>query len=332
MVHHRVADQHRLDDQRRVDPALGRDLGRQPVQRLAHHAGHLGIAAGVHHHIADPAHQVLAEPDLGIHHPGRGQHPPIGQVAQMRRDGGGAQVDGQPVDAALVEPRPDLQDARARVAVAAMHRHRHLPAALAQRRLQPAQHRQPGLGRLQPPLVGQRTGQPLQIAGRLVHVGLFHLDVVKLRRRVHRDDAGGRCLADHLLVDLAFGRHVDHHVAHDLRLTAQPPTSDQPALFAVAFLDRVPARQRIGRHRHPVLGELAHPRRDLAARADAAPAADAVQIDPQLPRGGQHRRAGRKPPALAGWREDHKGVGGFAIVAPFGARPVVCRWGGDASA
>ena len=46
----------------------------QRVQRPAHGAGHLGGAAGVQHGVADPAHQVLAEADLRVHQPGRGEH------------------------------------------------------------------------------------------------------------------------------------------------------------------------------------------------------------------------------------------------------------------
>ena len=43
---------------------------------------------------------------------------------------------------------------------------------------------------------------------------------------------------------------------------------------------------------------------------DAPPAADAVQVHPKLPGGGQDRRADRKPAALAGGGEDDEGIGG----------------------
>ena len=58
-----------------------------------------------------------------------------------------------------------------------------------------------------------------------------------------------------------------------------------------------------------MLGKLAIARRDLAFGTDAAPAADRIQIDAQLPRGGQDRRAKGKAAALARRGEDDKGVG-----------------------
>jgi hypothetical protein len=57
-----------------------------------------------------------------------------------------------------------------------------------------------------------------------------------------------------------------------------------------------------------VLGEIAVGGRDLAFGADAAPAADAVEIDAELARGGQNRRADRESAALARGREDDEGI------------------------
>jgi len=47
---------------------------------------------------------------------------------------------------------------------------------------------------------------------------------------------------------------------------------------------------------------------DLAFRADATPAADAIQIDAKLARGGQDRRADGKSPAFAGGCENYQWV------------------------
>ena len=72
MMHDRIADEGDLEDLAQADTRFLGDIDCQSIQRLAHGLGHLGIAAGIHHHIADPAHQILAESDLGIHQPGRG--------------------------------------------------------------------------------------------------------------------------------------------------------------------------------------------------------------------------------------------------------------------
>jgi hypothetical protein len=98
--------------------------------------GHFGVAAGVHHGVAHPAHQVLAEADLRVHHAGGGEHATVRQVAQMRRDGGGAEVDGQPVKPALVQAGPDAEDLVAVGIGGAVQRDADLPLALAQRGLQ----------------------------------------------------------------------------------------------------------------------------------------------------------------------------------------------------
>ena len=54
----------------------------------------------------------------------------------------------------------------------------------------------------EPPLLGQRPLEALQVAGGLVHVGLGDLDVVEAGGGVERDGAGLGALADDLLVDL----------------------------------------------------------------------------------------------------------------------------------
>ncbi len=167
----------------------------------------------------------------------------------MGRDGGGAEVDGQPVETALMIARPEVEEARTGVVVALMQRDRDLPLALAQGGLQAAQDGEVGFDILHLPLVAQRQRQPLEIARGFVHVGLGDLDVEKARRRVHDDVAHGCRFPDHLLVHLAFGRHVDHHVAHDLRLAAEATPVEQAADRLVALLDRVPLGQRVGMRR-----------------------------------------------------------------------------------
>jgi hypothetical protein len=52
-----------------------------------------------------------------------------------------------------------------------------------------------------------------------------------------------------------------------------------------------------------MLGELAFGDHDLATTTDAASAADGIDVDPELSRRLQKRRAEREPPALAGRKE-----------------------------
>ena len=132
VVHDRVADDHRLEDELARDAGLGRRLAGEVVEGGADGAGHLPRAAGVQHRVADPAHQILAEADLRVHQAGGGEDLAGGEVAEVAGDGGGADVDGEAVDAALVEAGPDVQDARLGAVV--VDGAGDLPLALAQRR------------------------------------------------------------------------------------------------------------------------------------------------------------------------------------------------------
>ena len=68
MVHHRVADKHRIHNQVLVDTTVRCDLAKKRVHARPNGAGHLCRPLRVHHGIADPAHQVFAKPDLRVHH------------------------------------------------------------------------------------------------------------------------------------------------------------------------------------------------------------------------------------------------------------------------
>ena len=141
-MHHRIAHDHRLENAGRLNARFGGERRCQPVDRLAHNAGHILVTAGVHHRIGDAAHQILAKADLGIHHAGGAEHLARHQIAQMRGDGGRAQIDCQTVKPALVQSRPDVEQAGRGAGMVTVERHGHLPVALAQHRLQLGQHRQ----------------------------------------------------------------------------------------------------------------------------------------------------------------------------------------------
>ena len=306
VMHDRVHHEDRIHDQGAVDPGLGGDLLEERVHALAHRAGHLVGAAGVHHRIGNPAHQVFAEADLRVHQPGGGHHLARAQVAQVGGDGGRAEIDGETVKRAFVEAGPEMHDARR--AHALVQGDGDPPAALAQDGLKLRQDVKIGLDIPDVPLVFKCRDQAFEIARGLVHVGFLDLDIIKPHGGVHHDVAGLGAFAHDLFVDLRFGRHIDDHVVLDRRLTAEAATLGEAAFLVIAFLDRVPVRQRVGGDGDPVLGELAVEGRDLAFRADAAPAADRVEIDTQLPRGGQHRRARGKAAAFARRGEDDEGV------------------------
>ena len=160
----------------------------------------------------------------------------------MAGDGGRADVDREAVGA-IAKARPDADDA-----VAGMDRDGGRPVALAERLLQALQAAQVAGHLAQLPLRAQRLLQPLQVAGRPLHVGLLDLDVVQPDDRVEADLAHLGALADDLLVDLAVRRDVDHHVAQQLGLAGQPAALLH-ALVArpVALLGRPTAARRARR-------------------------------------------------------------------------------------
>ena len=70
MMHDRIANQDNLENVGQIDFGFCRHLARQVVQGFAHNSGHFLVAAGVHHHVGDPAHQVFTEADLRVHQSG----------------------------------------------------------------------------------------------------------------------------------------------------------------------------------------------------------------------------------------------------------------------
>ena len=201
-MHDRVADEHHLHQIAGLDPGGRGQFQCQRIDRLAHGAGHFHIAAGVHHRVTYPAHQILAKPDLRVHHTRRRLDRAIAQVGQVGCNGGRAQVDGQPINPAFIEAGPDVQYLMCLVPVAFVQGDGDGPVALAQRGLQTAQHGQGGGDAGHIPLIAQGKSKAFEIAGGFVHVGFLHLDIVQVRRGVHDDDPV-RCLfADHLPVHL----------------------------------------------------------------------------------------------------------------------------------
>ena len=178
------------------------------------------------------------------------------------------------------------------------------------------------------PLLRQRAIDALEIGGGLVHVGLLHFEIVEAGDRIDLDGARLGALAHHLLVHLAFGRHVDDDIAQELRLAGQPAAGDQAALVVVALLDGGECREMSRRvERMPCLANSPSPMVIWQRPQMARPPQTESMSTPSDARRLQHRRAERKPPALAGRREDDQGVGFVASVmasahlVPRGAGP-----------
>ena len=313
VMHDRVADQRDLEDLLRLGARVARHIGGEFAERRAHSDGHLLRAARVHHGVRDPAHEVFAEADLRVHHAGRGHDLTGRKIAEVRGDGRRADIHRH-AERALVEARPQADDL-----LATVHRRSDLPGAGAQRALQRAQHvefdAEPG----ELPLALQRLEQATQVARRVVHVRLADLHIVQAHQRIEVDLAHLGSLAHHLTMHLARRRHIDHHIGADLRLAGEPLAGLQHLAARAARLD-LTRRGDAGLARaHTVLGELALCDHHLTAAADAATAADRIDVDAELARRLQQRRAEREPPALARREEDHQCVS--LAQDPFSSSP-----------
>ena len=171
--------------------------------------------------------------------------------------------------------------------------------------LQAAQHGEIGGSFAEPPLFAQRLLQAPEIAGGILHVGLAHLDQIEAHHRIDVDRMGLGALAHDLAMDLRFGGNVDDEIAADLRLAAEAAAWLQgAALVDVTLFGLVPRRDVITSGIDVEFGEAAFGDLDLAARADAAAAADRIEIDAELARRGEHVHALGERAALARRRED----------------------------
>ena len=241
MMHDRIADHRHFQDFAALDVGLARGFADQRVHRLAHHARQLLVAARVHHHVGDAAHQIFAEADLRVHRPDGCDDLAAREIGQVGGDGGRADIDRN-AESALGEARRDGDD----VATFAQ-RDGDLPLPRAQCLLQADERREIGVRFANAPLLVQRLLEATKITGRLVHVRLGDLDVIEADDRIDLDRMGLRALADDLPVDLAFGRHVDDEIAANLGLAAEPPTGrKRSALRGIAGLDFARRRHMIG--------------------------------------------------------------------------------------
>ena len=285
---------------------LGADLADQHADRLAHRLGHRLGARRIHHHVGDAAHQILAEADLRVRRAGGGERAAGKQRGEVAGDRRRADVDGEPAGE-IVQARPERDHHRPAALV--MHGGRHLPLALAQDLLHLREQVEVDARRLQPPLLGQDAQKAVGVAERLVHVGLVDLDVAELGDRIALDRARLGALPDDLAVDLHVLRDVDDEVALDRGGAGEAALlAELAALRDVARFGVGEGRQVVVAGGDLVLGELAFRHLDLAAPANAPPAADGFDIDAERARRIEHRRAERKPPPPPGGHEKDERV------------------------
>ena len=108
-MHDRVADERELEDVGPIDPGVLGQPGDERLERRPYGPGHLARALGMEHRVGHAAHQVLAEPDLRVHHARRGEHLAVGQADQVAGERRRPDVHRHP-EHVLVVARPDRGD------------------------------------------------------------------------------------------------------------------------------------------------------------------------------------------------------------------------------
>ena len=297
VVHHRVPGDGDLHDIGPLDSRRRHGLGRELVQRLAHRLRHLRRPVLVHHREGHAAHEVLPEPDLGVHPAEGGEHFAREEVAEVHREGGRADVHRE-AEGPVAEAGPDVDEPPA-----IAHERRRPIAGPLEGRVETSQGVQVDLGHAHPERLPKALLHASQVAGRVGEIRGRDLDVHRAYQGIDADVPGGRPLAHDLAVDLARLRHVGHEVPGDARLAGKAMSLLQPPRRELAPLPVAePGEMVLGRH-DAVLGELslAHPH--LATGADAAPPAHRVEVDPEPARGLEERRPGRKTAASSGRSE-----------------------------
>src|SRR5262249_2522720 len=90
---------------------------------------------------------------------------------------------------------------------------------------------------------------------------------------------------------------------------AEPTPVLEAAAVGITLLDRAEGRQVRDPGCDAELGKFAFTDLDLAAAADAAPAAHRIDVDAEAARSLEDRRPEREPPALARRHEHDEGIG-----------------------
>ena len=154
------------------------------------------------------------------------------------------------------------------------------------------------------PLRFQCLGKATEITGRLVHVGLAHLDQAEPDDRVHVDLAVIGRLANKLVMNLAFRRDIDDDVGLKGRLAGQAPPLGKSLFLGIAGFDGGHTAQAVLSGGDAVLGEFAGSDINLAAAAQRAATTNGIDIDAKCPCCLQHGCTSRDMPLPSRWRKD----------------------------
>ena len=151
--------------------------------------------------------------------------------------------------------------------------------------------------------------QPLEVAARFFELGLGNLHVVEVDDGVYSDVAALVILANHLVVNLAARRNVDHQVVLQGRVAGQSKPRLQsftPREALLGFRDRIEVGC-VGSDAE--LREFTLRHQALATPADSAPATDRVDVHAEFPSSPEHGGAQRESTPLSGGREHDECVG-----------------------
>ena len=289
------------------------------VERTAYGGGELPFAARVHHHVGDPAHEVLAEADLRVHGAAAGHHLAGAEVDEIAGDRGRSDIDGDPEDR-LVEAGADVHDG----AVGVDDRGDG-PLAVADGGLQIGEGPRIDDDALDTPVGAERGHEELAVGSLVAQLERRQFDVASRDEGVEGEAGQVDLLADDRPVDLALRGDVDDEVPPDLRLTAQPVARRDRSPAPVVGLARRPSAHVVGGRRDPPLGEVAERRGHLTAAAQPPATTGRIEVDGHRTGGIEQARAeghaGRHP----GGGEDHEcvvgGHGRSGQVAPPRRRP-----------
>ena len=274
-----------LQDVGRLGVDLRAQVGDQLVDARANHLGQLRLRAGVHHHVRDAAHQVLAEPDLRVHRAAR---------PRARRRSPGRTAAPRPSSSRRRTPRPargrGTPARRAMIVAPSCTATVAVQSPARSVRCSPvstwSSHARPVSDQSRSSASSSRS----QVARRVAHVGLADLDVVQADDRVDLDRVRVGLLPDDLPVQLALRRHVHHEVADHLRVAAQPSlAAPAPTRSRYVCSGSENGVRWSAPERDPVLRELPLAHDHLAAAADPAPAAHGVEVHAER---ASRRRAG----------------------------------------
>ena len=206
-MHDRVADKHNFNNVRGRDSPLTRRRGNELANHLARRPGHFSGAILVQHGVRDSTHQVLAEANLGVHPPDRGNNFTGFEVSQVNRNRRRTQINSSTIEFIdIARPQPDNSTVAAhgdgRQVVAELE-------ALAQIGNELDAGNEFEVGKV----LTQSLLQALPASLGAVHGGLVDGDPGDFEIEVDRDVAAVSGFADDLAVNLTLGRHVDDDIA-----------------------------------------------------------------------------------------------------------------------